>query len=274
MRKEVTIKIPKDIKIDLNTLKRGGILIAFCKYGSYWRAIKDNKMFDFYSNTNSFTTEKEALQFMRKGINSVFDKLEYKILKDFEEKIVDKSPIITKDLVEFYHWYNLKTTKNCIDIINKEYKKGNWKRVAKVNLCDETYRVFKNELNEIITICNEGIFLNYNIKDDLNLIKTIVFAFRHHLPSDYLDIQYNPIIKKVHISFDDGGYAIVTDKQKILLKQEKIELIDIWNTEEHELIEKDFINSLKINYNLDYESDAEYNEEFPYIKIGSIINKF
>lgn len=266
------MNIPKDITKDLKALLKVGIQIGFCKYGSYWKAVKDNKIFDYYSNTELFRNETEACLFFRKAINSVFDKLEYKIITDFEEKIADKSSIITKDLVEFYYIYSLKTTKECVDIINTEYKKGSWKRVAKINLCDNIYRVFKNEHNEIITVCSEGIFLNYNIKDDLNFIKTIVFQFRHHLPDDYMDIEYNPIIKKVHISARDGGYAIVTTKQKSLLNQGKIELIDIWDTSEHELLEEDFINSLKTNLNLDFESDSECNEEFPFIKIGEIIN--
>lgn len=168
------------------------------------------------------------------------------------------------------------TTAECVDLINREYKQGKWKRKSKFMLPAEyeeksPARVFSDG-NEFVTIRSgeECTYLCPNL--DLSALRPLINDINKHAKNfythDYGQIYLNPYTLELWVSGGDGGIGYSTKP----LKQAAADYEDF---DDSNFVDKNFEELIPQIKSTRYE--AEYSPEYDgsdgdWIPIGKIID--
>lgn len=174
---------------------------------------------------------------------------------------------------------SLRTTADCVNLLNALVAPRKWKRVAKMTTVDGDIRTFKNELDEFYTIVTDEdngarIFPAVDFYEMSTLVKEIkrlsgfYFTF-----DDYGQVFFNPYTLELWVVGSDGGYGYSTlsvsrlsqliENDEYDFEEEHKKFIDF---NDHESLSE----ITKVHWEAEYYPDSDDEDDLRWIQLCKI----
>lgn len=118
----------------------------------------------------------------------------------------------------------IKTTADCVALLNKEIGQSNWKRLKKFKIHENTVRVFKNSNNIVYTLLTDfydsgHLLYDYDLSVHMPLFDAIKAESKKWYTHDYGDVSLNLDTMSMVMSGGDGGIVYSTKSKATIQKE-------------------------------------------------------